>query len=129
MKENWKNFKKHELVCQHCGEFNPNPEFQTLMDKVQELRDILGFPMGVSSAYRCPNHPIEARKEGGAGEHSLAAIDLKVSYERAFDVMEKAFEMGFTGIGVNQRGDIGQRFIHLDLRDPSKRRVWSYWWK
>lgn len=123
MIKNWKNFKEHELVCSHCGEFNPNQEFQLLMNRVQQMRNELGFPMSVSSGYRCKDHPIEKAKSV-AGQHSIAAIDLRVSYNRAYQVLNKALEMGFTGIGVNQKGDPNTRFIHLDLRESPT--VWSY---
>lgn len=124
---NWKNFKESELVCSCCGEFNPNEEFITLMQAVQTLRDLLGFPIGVSSAYRCKNHPIEARKikKGkSAGQHNLAAIDLKVSGNRAQRLLKEAFSLGFTGIGISQKGQHSKRFIHLDFRDEPT--VWSY---
>lgn len=117
----WKNFSDKELACQHTGLLNPNKEFITLMDMVQELRERLGFPMPVTSAYRHPTHPIESKKSKG-GQHTIAAIDLGVSRERAYDVLKEALDMGFTGIGVNQIG--GGRFIHLDLRKQAT--VWSY---
>lgn len=119
----WKNFTKNELSCSCCGEENPNLEFIELMDLVQDMRDELGFPLPVSSAYRCSEHPIEAKKKT-PGMHNVAAIDIKVSHEKAHKVLKKAMEMGFTGIGVNQTGNVNQRFIHLDLREEG--RIWSY---
>jgi uncharacterized protein YcbK (DUF882 family) len=117
-----RNFTDDELRCQcGCGQLNPDPRFVTFMDRVQILRGQYGNPLGVSSAYRCPKHPIEARKETG-GQHTIAAIDLSVSRSNAHEVLRLAFAMGFTGIGVNQKG--GHRFIHLDDRvEPN---VWSY---
>ncbi|KAB0285479.1 peptidase M15 [Vibrio fortis] len=119
----WLNFTDDELRCSCCGRLNPNPEFITLMDLVQKLRERLNVSLSVSSAYRCENHPVE-RKKKRAGMHNLAAIDLKVSYGKAWRVLEAAIDMGFTGIGINQKGDPKQRFIHLDLREVP--RVWSY---
>lgn len=121
MKISWKDFSARELQCSCCGKLNPNREFIVLMNMVQDLRDRVGFPMAVTSAYRCKNHPIEAKK-ASPGQHSIAAIDLGVSREKAYIVLREAMKMGFTGIGVNQKG--GGRFIHLDIRENPT--VWSY---
>jgi hypothetical protein len=123
MKSDWKNFTKEELSCSCCNEQNPNLEFRELMDIVQEMREELGFPFEVSSAYRCENHHIEAAKDK-PGMHSIAAIDIRVHSERAYDLMEAAIAKGFTGIGFSQKGDHKYRFIHLDMRE--ERDVWSY---
>lgn len=117
----WQNFSAIELQCSCCGKSNPNPEFKELMDKVQILRDRVGFPLKVTSAYRCANHPIEAEKDK-PGSHNLAAIDLAVSKAEAYKVLYNAMELGFTGIGVQQKGK--GRFIHLDLRGQET--IWSY---
>jgi uncharacterized protein YcbK (DUF882 family) len=117
-----RNFTDDELRCQcGCYTLNPDPSFTVLMNKVQYLRDLYGKSIVVTSAYRCPQHPIEICKKS-AGQHSIAAIDLSVSHKDAHDVLRLAFMLGFTGIGVNQKGN--GRFIHLDLRE--KHTVWSY---
>ncbi|HAS8314695.1 TPA: peptidase M15 [Vibrio vulnificus] len=118
----WKNFSDNELKCRcGCGQTNPNPEFIELMNIVQFMRDFLKVPLPVYSAYRCENHPTE-RKKVKAGWHNKAAIDLKVSRDVAYKVLELAIKLGIKGIGVNQKGD--HRFIHLDMRPD--RILWSY---
>ncbi len=127
--DRWDNFTKEDLECSQTGNENPNVEAMTdLMDMVQELRTWAGVPFYVSSAYRSPEHPIEARKIAKgkkAGQHSKAAIDFRVSTADCYRIVAKAFEMGFTGIGINLTGDAGSRFIHLDLH-TSAPRIWSY---
>jgi len=121
----WKNFPDDELRCSHTGLLNPNREFIVLMDHIQVLRDTLGFSLPISSGYRHETHPIEAKKIAKgkpAGEHTRAAVDIAVSREQAYIVLRKALEMGFSGIGINQKGK--GRFIHLDIRkNPT---LWSY---
>lgn len=117
----WPNFTEKELACSHCGSKNPNPQFIELMDKVQELRTKLGFSLPITSAYRCSEHPIEKNKST-PGQHYYAAVDIGISRHLAFAVLKTALEMGFTGIGVNQKGR--GRFIHLDIRENPT--VWSY---
>ena len=121
----WPDFTKEELVCQHTGEENPNVEaFTQLIDGLQELRDWYGKPIIVTSAYRSPKHPIEARKTN-PGQHSIAAVDIQVPTEDCHKIVAKAFEMGYTGIGINLKGSKKSRFIHLDERRTAPR-VWSY---
>lgn len=114
MRESWLNFPKHELVCSCCGQFNPNPEFQDLMDDIQKLRETLGEPLPLGSAYRCPNHPIEKAKEGGPGPHSRAAVDIVCAGEKAMRVFKAIARMDFTGVGIRQKGPWGERIIHVD---------------
>ena len=121
----WQNFSKSELVCQETGLENPNvAEFIELMDAVQEMRNYFGVPFGVNSAYRSPNHSIEAKKVKG-GQHTLAAIDLVIPTVYAYDFVQEAFKRGFTGIGINLTGEHRNRFIHVDFRKSSPR-IWSY---
>ena len=120
----WKNFKDEELNCRCCGEANDSLEFRELMNEIQEMRDELGFPFPVTSAYRCKDHPIEAKKDR-YGQHNVAAIDINVHGDQALKLIELALARGFTGIGINQKGEYKKRFIHLDLRD-GPRKLWSY---
>jgi hypothetical protein len=50
------------------------------------------------------------------------AVDLGVQGAEAVAVLRLALGLGFTGIGVQQKG--AGRFLHLDLRrEPT---IWSY---
>lgn len=120
----WKNFTKSDLICKYTGKENPNVvEFTKFMDMVQEMRGELGFPFYIASCYRDPTHPEEAKKVK-PGQHSRAAIDIRVDPENYYKLLKKAIEKGFTGIGINCKGAYKNRFIHLDNREiPS---VWSY---
>jgi zinc D-Ala-D-Ala carboxypeptidase len=122
----WPHFSRNKLVCQHTGDENPNvSEFTDLMDKLETIRVWYGEPMYVTSAYRSPAHPIEARKLT-PGQHSVAAIDFRVPTEDCHEVVRYAFDLGFTGIGINLKGPTSKRFIHLDKRCGASPRIWSY---
>jgi uncharacterized protein YcbK (DUF882 family) len=123
MTDRWNNFTEDSLSCSCCGESNTSLEFTELMDVVQEMREELGFPFPVTSAYRCPVHPIEKKKES-PGQHAIAAIDINVYDEKSFKLIKLAIEKGITGIGVNQKGPRNKRFIHLDMRENPT--TWSY---
>lgn len=116
------NFKAEEFNCRHCGKNEMQPEF---MGKLQHLRGIYGKFMTISSGYRCPQHPIEAKKDT-PGPHSTGlACDVAVQGADAHKVLKLALELGFTGIGVQQKGT--GRFIHLDtVVSGARPTVWSY---
>ena len=122
---NYKYFTVDELKCQHCGKHNMDDKF---MVKIESLRHELGFPFTVTSAYRCPDHPIEARKASPGAHASGRAIDIACQGDKAHKLLQAALRMGLSGIGVNQKGS--GRFIHLDdLENDSGRPrpwVWSY---
>lgn len=100
------------------------------MQKVERLREAVGFPMPVTSAARCPIHNVTVSATGAAGPHTTGrAIDIGVRGEQALMLVFTALQTGgFTGIGVHQKG--ASRFIHLDdlyNKDGQPRpTIWSY---
>ena len=122
-----KYFTKEELTCSHCGASDIDAPF---MEKVEALREELGFPFPVNSAYRCRDHAIEARKKAPGAHSTGHAIDIAVSGEQAYNLIEAALKSPeyFGGLGINQKGS--SRFIHLDnIENTSERprlRIWSY---
>jgi len=121
----FKYFTEAELSCSHC---QINGIHISFMKKIEALRESLGFPFIVTSGYRCPQHPIEAKKQSYGAHSTGHAMDLAVRGENAYRLLDGALRAGFTGIGVNQKGNA--RFIHLDNIKSSERRprpwVWSY---
>ena len=119
-------FTAKELTCQ-CGceaiEFD-----LTFLATLNAIREECGFPFTLSSAYRCPKHPIEARKTKPGAHSSGKAVDIACSGERALEVIRVAQKHGIQRIGIQQKGS--GRFIHLDgctEKDgfPSPA-IWSY---
>ena len=104
----YKYFKDSELACKHTGENGMDVAF---MKVVEAIREECGFPFRVSSAYRHPTHPIEAGKQKPGAHASGKAIDILVSMEQAFILVEVALKHGIIGIGISQKGPIGTRFM------------------
>jgi uncharacterized protein YcbK (DUF882 family) len=129
LKANWNlypNFSKEEFDCKHTGK---NEMQHSFMEKLQTLRTRYGKPVRVSSGYRDPKHPIEARKAGVSGAHTTGlACDLAVERGESYVVLKLALELGFTGIGIQQKGS--GRFIHLDTIPNNSAQprptLWSY---
>ena len=120
------NFTKAEFDCKHTGRNEMSPDF---MHRLQQLRTRFGRPMVITSGYRHPTHPIEARKPNGPGAHATGrACDVAVVGWDAMEMVFLAVQMGFTGIGIKQHGP--SRFIHLDDLPASPGRprpwMWSY---
>ena len=118
------DFTEAEFRCRHTGRCEMNPEF---MARLQRLRAAYGRPMKITSGFRHRSHPVEARKVA-TGAHTLGrAADVAVAGADAIRLVVLAAEFGFTGIGVQQKGEA--RFIHLDdvpgnlLPRPA---IWSY---
>ena len=122
---NWKDypsFSEAEMRCSETGECKMSENF---MQKLQALRDEYGKPMTITSAYRSPQHSVEASK-AAPGVHTRGiAVDVAVAGADCYDLMKLAFKHGFTGIGVAQKGS--GRFLHLDtFKGGPRPNVWSY---
>ena len=120
---NWgKYFTEAEFKCSHCGKVEMDQRF---IDRLNRLRESYGKPLRVTSGYRCPQHPIEAQKSATGAHTSGKAVDFGVQGQEAYTVLRIGLEIGFRGIGVQQKGT--GRFIHLDDWDvPNRPTVWSY---
>lgn len=100
--------------------------------RLNQLRSLLRRPLKVTSGYRTPDHNEKVSPATGrTGPHTTGkAVDLQVCAEDAFHVLELALALGFTGVGLNQKGPLMSRFIHLDLiagnPDIPRPRVWTY---
>lgn len=119
-------FSLDEFACKHCRQ---NLIDHAFVQELDDLRHNLGFPLVISSGYRCPDHNAKVSSTGRTGPHTTGrAADIAVSHARAHEVLQVAMTMGFSGIGVNQKGS--SRFIHLDVLPdaPGQPRptVWSY---
>ena len=115
-------FTEAELKCQHCGKYEFDAGFLAILNRI---RADCGFPLVVTSGYRCVDHPIEAAKPYTGSHTTGKAVDLAVSHKQAHKLLHVALMCGITGIGVNQTGN--RRFIHLDMSDVAPRpTVWSY---
>ena len=115
------NFSRSEMACRcGCGHDEMDGEFMRML---QALRDEIG-PMPVTSGFRCDAHNNDVSTVKN-GPHTLAkAADILISGERAMQLFEKARQIGFSDIGLNQKGKHHKRFIHLDTVD--RRALWSY---
>ena len=126
-----KNFSSDEMMCHcGCGKSDMDPEFMRML---QELREIAGFPFRINSAFRFLKHNADVSSHKvKAGIHTFGkACDISVktvSTTQALHIIKQAQEIGFTGFGLNLKGERKGRFIHIDNRgeDFSPPAVWTY---
>lgn len=120
----WPNFSFSEFACRcdNCG--GENKMDPKAIDEFQKIRNEVGFPLTVTSGYRCSHHPIEKDK-ATPGTHSRGiAADFAVSHEQARILLNQALRRNLGGVGVHQKG--GGRFVHIDC-DPSRVDLfWTY---
>lgn len=117
-------FSDKELNCPCCGFAGFNAG--TLV-KFNAMREAADFPIPMSSGYRCPAYNA---KMGYTQSHSTGHCgDVVVSHKQAFTLLALAPKLGFTGIGVQQKGS--KRFLHFDdlvelLPKRPRPHLWSY---
>lgn len=118
------HFTDAELNCPHCGKM----EFpEAFLQHLETIRVIFGRPMPLNSGYRCPDYNDQISDTGRDGPHTKGAVDVRISGQDAYELVGWALRMGWTGIGINQKGDFPQRFVHLDrLHLVMRPRIWTY---
>lgn len=121
----WPNFSPAEIACRGTGKILVNAD---ALDRLQELRVMLGKPLIVNSAYRSPEHN---RTVGGAraSKHlEGTAFDISMANHDPVAFIAAARKAGFKGIGTYPRSN----FVHIDTGparrwgDPFPARVSSF---
>ena len=117
-----KYFSKDEPGLDNGRYEKLNPK---LLKQLDEVRELYGKPIIITSSYRGPDHPIESAKPGGPGVHSFgAAVDIAaVGGTETLELVRAAIGAGFERIGISRK----KNFIHLDIADKTHQRTKSIW--
>ncbi len=111
-----------KLICT-CGhpDCDKRSVKQSILNKIQLIRDELDRPLTITSGGRCPNHKSEIKRTTPADHQKCIAVDIAVSngYERS-EIVELGFAFGADAIGV------AKGFVHLGWRNNSKLVMWVY---
>ena len=98
---------------------------RALLIMLDNLREVYGYPIKLTSTYRSPEHPIEARK-AKPGEHAYgAAVDIAcVGGEATYKLVKAAIEVGFTRIGISRKNN----FVHVGVgyEGAPPITIWTY---
>lgn len=91
-----------------------------LMSALTEVSRGIGRDLTVTSGYRSPKHPVEARKKTGPGEHakgSAADIDMRgMSTEERATLVQELQARGVKRFGLYSNTP---DMLHVDLKDQS----------
>lgn len=108
-----RHFKVEELWCSCCHRLPKTDLLLYHMDRMEELRMAVGFPLSVNSGYRCYVHNKEV---GGAADsmHLRIATDIRDTQRQTWcldQIEEAANDLDFGGIGLYTS------FVHTDSRE------------
>jgi hypothetical protein len=104
----WPNFSPAEIACRGTGQLKLHP---TALDKLQALRDRLGKPLIVRSAFRSPEHNRAVGGARGSKHMEGTAFDIAMANHDPAAFEAAAREVGFRGFGYYPRSG----FMHVDL--------------
>ncbi|HEV8034393.1 YcbK family protein [Yoonia sp.] len=114
----WPSFSPSEIACKGTGKLLIDTD---AMDRLQALRDRLGKPVIITSAYRSPEH--NKRVGGAKSSKHMDGIAFDVRMDNhdphAFEAAARA--VGFTGFGYY----IKSGFMHIDT---GPERSWGTPW-
>lgn len=112
-----------EWACHGDGTLLVVPEF---MDRFEDLRTRVGFALPINSGYRSPAYNLKVASSGDDGPHTTGqAADIRVSGHEALIVLAAAMQLGFMGLGLQQKGPQISRYIHLDTARLAPA-LWTY---
>ena len=121
-----KNFSKSEFESK-CGREMPEEVYHNVVkvaNQLQYLRDYLGKPIRVNSAYRSPEHnesvggvPKSQHILGKAADIAIKGMPTEILYQNIEDAISNG-EMLQGGLGLYDT------FVHYDIRGTKAR--WDY---
>lgn len=111
----WKNFKPRELACKGTGRIRLQ---RKALDGLQALREAVGKPMLIASAYRSPEH--NAAVGGAKNSRHLQgdAFDVMMTGHDPATFEEAARRAGFQGFGYYPKSS--PPFMHIDMGPARK---------
>lgn len=114
-----------KLICT-CGnsDCDKRSVSQSVLDKLQLVRDDLGRGLIVTSGGRCPFHESEIHRKKPADHQKCQAVDVAISggLQRG-EIVKLGIKHGFNAIGV------AKTFVHLGVRGElanGELMMWTY---
>jgi len=113
-----KNFRKQEFESRDGADM-PQSVFkniQEVADNLQVLRDYLGVPIHINSAYRSPKHNKNIGGKSKSYHLKGMAVDISVKHHSPRKVRRAILKL--IRIGGMKEGGIGlyNGFVHYDIR-------------
>ena len=109
----WPDFSPQELACRGTGKLKL--DFASL-DKLQALRNAIGKPLIVNSAYRSPEHNKAVGGVPDSKHLDAQAYDVSMANHDPIIFEARARACGFTGFGHY----VSKNFMHIDTGPTRK---------
>jgi uncharacterized protein YcbK (DUF882 family) len=100
------------MSCHHCGQLPAGGISGVLLDGLERLRTIVGKPIYVTNAYRCPEHNAAVGGVSNSQHVQGTAADIYVDGMGVWELANICKQI-FDGVGEYY----GQEFVHVDMRD------------
>lgn len=119
-----KYFKSYEFDCP-CSNCSQTFIDEDLLLRLDDIREESGFPLKITSGYRCDHHQAQLKEQGfetakGRSQHQDGkAADILNGHHTGRELEVFARKAGFKAVGV------GNRFVHVDTRSD-RDRSWTY---
>ena len=121
-----KYFSTKEMACKHPASASVEHLISVeLIEKLDKVREELGLPIVITSAFRSKEKQEALRKAGyetakGVSQHELGnAVDLRTTTNEGMMKLSAILPKYFEAIGI------AKSFYHVDTR-KDKKRVWKY---
>ena len=119
-------FSEAEMACRcNCGAL-PDAAFMVWLEQV---RQVYGKPMVVTSGARCEAHNRIVGGEQNSAHTEGMAVDIAIRGAEAMQLVHVALINHVYGVGLKQHG--AERFVHLDRAPPipdvrPRPHLWGY---
>lgn len=109
--DNFNPSADRKLLCT-CGHVDCDKRSvsQEHLNRVQQVREIVGHGLRVTSGGRCPNHPDEVHRSTPADHQKGQGCDVAVTGATRGNVVQAGIQSGCNAIGV------AKTFVHLGHR-------------
>ncbi|EHK57736.1 PLxRFG domain-containing protein [Allomesorhizobium alhagi] len=109
--------KGGKLHFRHAGQDKLEPGFQSIL---ADASAAMGRDFTITSGYRSPDHPVEARKKSGPGEHSrhhASDISMKgMNEEQRAQLVAELHARGVKRFGIYKNSP---DMLHVDMKDQT----------
>jgi len=113
------HFEAKEFFCR-CGICMDQIIDLFLVGRLQTLRDTIGEPIKITSAFRCERHNAVVKGSPNSQHLHGKAADIYVVGMDPSELAGRAYINGFKGIGV------ASNFVHVDVRTSHTVKLWAY---
>jgi hypothetical protein len=110
----WKYFTRNELDSPDDGSLVINED---AIDKLERMRELMGVPLKINSAYRSKKHNAKVEGAEGSMHRQGRAFDISNKGHDPAELYQAAVKAGFTRFGF------ARTYLHVDTGNPPT------WWE